>query len=140
MKLYSFFHRETGLIHPNKFATDDDSQLPGNTPKDHVAFEGHHDHLSKRVDLATATLVEYIPPIPSPDHVWNPEIKRWQLSAAVADRQAKRLKALGRIRELEFLSLRPLREHALGLEGAAARLAAIDAEIIELRKVFVSGQ
>jgi hypothetical protein len=51
MNSYSFYHKETGVIHPKQLGTDDPSQVPGNTPADHIAIEGHYDHLCTRVDV-----------------------------------------------------------------------------------------
>lgn len=133
MKSYSFYHRETGVIHPKKFGTDDTTQLAGNTPVDHAAIEGYHDHLSKRFDFEAKQVVEWIPPAPSADHVWNPETLRWQESAATMEKIARRNAALVRIALLEASQHRHVREHALGMAGALEALQAIDAEIVSLR-------
>jgi hypothetical protein len=135
MKGYSFYHRETGAIHNKKFSTDAVSLLALNTPPGHIAIDGHHDHLSKRVDVATGEIIEYQPPAPSADHEWNAETKRWQPTAAAADLASKRTSAAARIRSLEASQNRAVREHLLGAPAAAARLKAIDAEITSLRVV-----
>jgi hypothetical protein len=133
---YSFYHKESGVIHSRRFSTDDPTQLRGNTPADHAAIEGHHDHLSKRFDLETKQVVEWMPPAPSADHVWNPETKRWQLSAAAAEKIERSNAARVRIAQLEASQHRHVREHCLGFSGAADRLQAIDAEIATLREVL----
>ena len=133
MKQYSFYHKETGVIHPKHFTTTDPTQLKGNTPTDHIAIEGSHDELSKRFDLTSKTIVEYQPPAPSADHVWNPEAKRWQLSSAAADRIARSNAARVRIAQLEASQHRHVREHCLGKPDATGALQKIDDEIFSLR-------
>jgi hypothetical protein len=133
MNSYSFFHRESGVIHEKIFSTDDQTQVAGNTPIDHVAFAGHHDHLSKRVDVATGQVIEHVPHQPSPDHEWNSETKRWQLNAAASGRASRKAAALARIAQLESAQHRAVRECILRLSGSTERLAAIDDEIFSLR-------
>lgn len=131
---YSFYHKDTGVIHPKKFSTDDLTQLPGNVPSaDHIAIDGHHDHLSKRFDLETERVVEWVPPAPSADHEWNDEVKRWQLSAAAIAKLNRANAARARIAQLVNSQHEHVRAHCLGKPGAAARLQAIDAEILSLQ-------
>ena len=47
----SFFHRLTGLLNGVHFLASDANIVALNTPPDHIAIDGHHDHLSKRVDV-----------------------------------------------------------------------------------------
>lgn len=145
MKTFSFYHRESGVVHHQRFGTDTgdeqrrERQLAANTPADHVAIEAVLDHLSQRVDLTgeTPAVVDYQPPAPSTDHEWNAETKRWQLKPEVAQRQAERERAFAKIRALESSQPRAVREAVLGQAGAVERLAAIDKQIAELRKDFV---
>lgn len=134
MNLYSFYHKESGALHPKLFGTDDVTQVAGNTPADHFAIEGHHDHQSKRVDIKTKQVVEWIPPTPSADHVWNPETKRWQPSAATVDKINRDNAARARISLLEASQHRYVREHCLGIEGTTEKLMAINDEISTLEK------
>lgn len=135
MRTFSFYHKESGLLNGRTFSSDDDSMLEANfrLHPDHLPIEGAHDHLSKRVDVATGEVEEYMPPPPSSDHVWNPETKRWQLSAAAADKIAMNSAARARIQQLEASQHRRIREHALGKPGAFEALQAIDDEISSLR-------
>lgn len=133
MKEYSFFHKDTGVLAPHVLGCPDDA-LEINTPADHTAIEGAHDHLSKRVDVATGEVVDYQPPAPSVDHEWNDASKRWQLSAAAQAKIDKRAAALARITQLEASQHRPLREMMLDPIGGVARVREIDAEIAALRK------
>lgn len=133
MNNYSFYDRQTGAIHQRRFSTNDESQLEANTPENHEAIGGHHDHLSKRVDIETGEVVEYQPQAPSADHEWNGEAMRWQLGAAAAGKQARNAAARQRIAQLENSQHRHVREHCLGIAGAAERLKAIDDEIFSLR-------
>jgi hypothetical protein len=133
MKHYSFFHKETGALHPCKFSTDDDSQLANNVPPDHIAIDGHHDHMRKRVNVETKEVIDYQPPAPSAEHVWDEATKTWNLNPAAMAKIERRRTAYARIAILEASSMRPLREHALGLPGADQKLKDIDAEIAALR-------
>lgn len=135
MKSVMFYHLDTGILRPSHFTTSDDSLVELNIPDNHAAIEGHHDHLSRRVDLAAGIVVDYQPPQPSADHEWNADIRRWQLTAAAQAKADAREAALARIAFLEGApSRRAAREHALGYDGALARLKTIDDEIIALRQ------
>jgi hypothetical protein len=64
----SYYHKDTGILSDYHVHTDGHG-IALNTPADHVAIEGAHDHLSKRVDHAAyqqwETLraeVEHLPP------------------------------------------------------------------------------
>jgi hypothetical protein len=132
-KTWSFYDA-TGLFVGRTF-TGPSENLEMNTPQGHAAMEGVHDHLSRRVDLETGETVDWQPPQPSADHVWNADTKRWQLHQAVQDKLVRRQAAVGRIAALEALQARPLRELARDPSSAEARkrLAAIEAEIAALR-------
>ena len=132
----SFYHKDTGLLNGQHFCTSDEQNIALNTPPDHIAIDGHHDHLSKRVDITTGEVIDYQPPQPSKHHEWNDDTKRWVINA---DRQAKidaHHVALQKIDTLEATQNRFLREVHLGVnvEKATARLKAIEEEIVELRK------
>jgi hypothetical protein len=133
MRHWSFYQEETGEILDRHFSSTDDGQVPANTPSGFNCIEGHHDHLSKRVDVATGEVIDYQPPSPSADHEWNDATKRWQLSAAAQGVIDKRAAALSRIAQLEASQHRASRELSLGRPGALERLEAIDAEISLLR-------
>jgi len=133
MKIWSMYDPATGLFLGRTFAATEDSHVATNTADHEVAIEGSFDHLSHRVDLATGAVVDYQPPQPSSDHEWNAASKRWQLTAAVAAKQAARAAALGQIAMLEASQHRAVREAALGDPAAAATLKAIDDQIKALR-------
>jgi hypothetical protein len=137
MRVVSFYHRETGIFNGRHLMVSDPALIPLNTPPEHIAIEGdHYDPLTQRVDVATGTVIDHIPPQPSADHEWNSISRRWQLSPAVTAKQKARESALARITELELKALRALREHALGKAGAHQRLSSIDNEISQLRDVL----
>jgi hypothetical protein len=157
---YSFYHKDTGAIHPKLFSTDDATQLRANTPADHLPIEGHHDPLSKRVDVTVPPelvddinrygctvgkrtvhkIIDYQPPAPSADHEWNPDTKRWQLSASVQAEQQGRALVLQQIAALESKGIRAMRELALDQPGAKERVAAIDSQIAALRASLQPGR
>lgn len=133
MRTVSFYHKDTGVLHRSQLIVSSDALVALNTPKDHIALEGHYDADQYRVNLETGQLVWYQPAQPSPDHEWNEDDKRWQLTPAASDRIHRRAIAISRIASLETAQHRVVREHALGLSGAVARLQAIDDEIASLR-------
>lgn len=89
-------------------------------------------------DLTAAHVVDYQPPQPSPDHEWNLGAKRWQVSAAVQERAAKRQAALTQIAALEARQMRPTRDLLRDPTdiAARARLDSIEAQIAELRNLL----
>lgn len=96
---------------------------------------GRFDHLSQRVDIMAEghPVVDWQPPQPDPDHVWDVASRRWKLSAESQERQAARADALARIAAFEAAQHRPLREAALGVPGALERVREIEAQIAGLR-------
>jgi len=134
MKTYSFYHAETGVLHPDVFFSTNPDTLPANTPVGHVAIEGMVDALSQRFDLRSKQIVDYQPPQPSSKHEWNKETKRWQLNSAASAVEESRTRALNQIAALEQSQNRIVREHLLGDASALERLAQIDNRIAELRK------
>lgn len=141
MKYYSFYHRETGVIHPRRFGTDDTTQVVCNAPADHLVIEGHHDHLSKRVDITLGALIDYQPPAPSAEHEWNADTKRWALTAAAQAKVQAKVQAhhaaqavQARIAALVASQHGHVRGHCLGKAGAAEALQAIDDEIEALER------
>jgi hypothetical protein len=133
MKHYSFFHKETGLLHPCKFSTDDDSQLANNVPPDHIAIDGHHDHMRKRVNVETKEVIDYQPLPPSAEHVWDEPTKTWNLNPEAMAKIERRRTAYARIAILEASQHRAVREAMLDPIGGIGRLKAINDEIVSLR-------
>lgn len=133
MKHFSFYHRESGNLHRVIFSTDDPTQLANNTPKDHAPIEGRFDHLSQRLDMSTGQIVDFIPPPPSKDHVWNPDTRRHQLTAAAQERHAKRIADMQRAIEIECTLPLALLDHALCKPNSIDRLLAIRAELDVLK-------
>jgi hypothetical protein len=138
MRRYSFYHQVTGLFSGTTFATDLPTRenLERHTPGGHRPIEGEHDHLSKRVNVATGEVIEYQPPQPSPDHAWDATAKRWSVPPEVTARARARLAAVSEIARLEAAAARPLRELALGDATAAERLREIDTQIAALRSTL----
>lgn len=134
MKIVSFYNKETGLLHDKALMAGSERDIEINTPAGHVAVDGHHDALSKRVNVATGEIIDYQPPQPSPDHEWNGTTQRWQLSAIALDRTNRRTAAAARIRDLEAASVPAMRELLLS-GGVAARqkLQAIEDEIVGIQ-------
>jgi hypothetical protein len=133
---YHYYHAETGILHPKSIATDlaDERDAltfaEANAPPGHVVLQGAFDHRRQRVDVATGAVVPYSPPTPSADHEWDEGTWAWRLNA----RAIAKLDALEQLKALDSAQLRPLLEHALGIDGAKERLQAIAARKDELRK------
>ncbi len=119
----------------------------------HAAFDGcrcetaqaceasRKTHKDLRAQLASlqdagSIVVDYQPPAPSADHEWNAETKRWEISAAVQERQQRRQGALQSIAALEARQLRPVRELLRNPSdiAARARLDSIEEQIAALRE------
>jgi hypothetical protein len=120
-----------------------------NTPEGCAAIEGQHDHLSKRVDLATGEVVDWVPPKPDDTELetyeWDtttaPKRPRWVAKpTALARKQAKQARVQERMDRLEAKQARPLRELLLDPNNAQARdkLAALEAQLVELRVEFAN--
>lgn len=118
MKTVAFYHKETGLLNGMRFMASDDELIALNTPPGHIAIEGEHDHLTKRVDVTTGEVIDYQRPAD-------------ELAADV--KTDGRVTALMMIASLEASQHRAIREAALGNPGAAARLQSIDDQITALR-------
>lgn len=140
MRSVSFYHRDTGAIHPVSIVASDESAIALNTPADHVAIDNPvdgsvHDWQSRKVDVKTGEVVDYQPPQPSPNHEWNSTTKRWQQNLATRERESRRRDAHARIAALADEERHLIRRLALNAFDAEAkeRLAKIDSEIAELR-------
>ena len=137
MKHYRYFDEATGLLHPMTVKATSPSDALAATPLGHKIIEGELDFLSQRVDLATGTVVDYMPAQPSAEHKWDEYIKRWVLNQAATDQRDAERSAKARIQVLENQERGLLRRLVLDPTDADARtsLAAIDAEIAEQEKL-----
>lgn len=140
MKTVTFYHKNTGMLSPLTVVVSDDRMIEINTPEDHVAIEHPKnrtpwDYLSHKFDIASNSIVDYQPPSPSHEHVWNTELRRWVLHPEVLQRNMELSEARQRLRYL-LAEVQPhaIREHALGYEGSLERLKKLDDEVNELRK------
>lgn len=113
MKRVSFYHRDTGILHPCRLIVTDDSQIALNTPPDHVAIEGHFSEISHWFDLERGEIVER-------------QTEAMVLSPAALNDQTRR-----KIAAAEAGQGRAIRDAVLGVD--ASRLAAIEDEIAALR-------
>jgi hypothetical protein len=118
MRTVVFYHKDTGLLNGTHFMASDDELIALNTPPNHIAIEGDHDHLTKRVDVTTGEVVDYQRPADE---------------LAAEAKGIARQTALMKIASLEASQHRAIREAALGGLGAAARLQSIDDQISALR-------
>lgn len=134
MRHVTFYHKESGKLHGLTVLVSDDSAIANNTPPDHIPLDqppiGMHDPLSQRVDVETGKVIDFIPPAPSDQHEWNPNSKRWVLSAAAQARNSAARAAAARLHELISQQHSFVRRLILDPTDASARtaLAAIDAE------------
>lgn len=128
MKTWSFFDPHTGLFAGLHY-TGSDGTVEANTPRGHASAEGLHDHLSRKVDLATGAVVDYQPPAPSSDHEWNDTTKRWQLTAAAQAKADAAAAARARHAALIVSQHDDIRRAVLGDAAALERLRAIETEV-----------
>lgn len=134
MKKFSIYSAATGMLTGGCYSTnhaDPAEFVRLNTPDGHGAVDGHHDHLSQRVDLdllnadggpATAAhVVDYKPPSPSPNHEWHEQTKRWKLTVAASDQATRTQLLAARKSELHKRQADPLRRLLLNPQDEAAR-------------------
>ena len=95
--------------------------------------DGKHDHLSRKVDVATGQIVDHRPPQPSTEHEWNGDAKRWRLSAAAQTKTDSIAAAKARYAALIEAQHDDVRRALLGDQEAIARLKTIEAEVQTLR-------
>lgn len=78
MNTYSLYSLETGLFTGCALSCSLDRLMDEvNVPAGCGVIVGVYDHLSQKVDLATGQVVDYQPPQPSSDHVWDISSRRW---------------------------------------------------------------
>lgn len=74
--MYSVYDNETGLILYSVLLQNVD-RLQTIVKDGHGCVLGDYDGMCYRVDLETGDVVDYQPPQPSPNHVWDVGTKRW---------------------------------------------------------------
>lgn len=102
-----FYHRETGVFHAYKYVGPIE-QLANNTPADHLVYLEEVDPLSAKFDLETGNILDYVPPQPSADHEWNPEIKRWRIKPEVSELNFRSVTAKAKLQALDQSELRAI--------------------------------
>lgn len=132
-RVWHFYDPATGIFAGRSFSGPDRA-LSANTPPGLQAFDGVVDALSQKIDLATGKVIDYQPPQPSPDYIWDATVKRWQMDPAVLASQAKKAAAQRTINSLEASQARIIREYILGDATAKKRLQDLDTDIAGLRK------
>lgn len=148
-KLLSIYDPATGRFLGKVFSGSADVLTAKCALRGVLGVEGRHDHLSKRVDLATGEVVDWIPPAPPDtdletfewDALSEPEHPRWiSKPTAKAAKQAKQALVQERMDKLEAKQARPLRELLLDPNDAQARtkLADLEAQLAELRIEFAN--
>ena len=147
MSHHTIYNVSTGAFTGQEVVANNEHSLRINTPDGCAAIEGQHDHLSKRVDLATGEVVDWIPPAPPDTDLetfeWDnaPKRPRWvSKPTAKAIKQGKQARVQERMDRLEAKQARPLRELLLDPNDAQARakLAALEAQLAALRNEFAN--
>lgn len=133
-KNFTLYDRKTGVFAPSHYFGH---------PELHetealAAREGHHDHLSRKVDPATGEVADHQPPQPSAEHDWDGAIKRWVPNSATVAHQAAQEFARARVAQLATPERHLVRRLALDPSDAEARraLTAIDDELAQLNKLL----
>lgn len=133
-KNFTLYDRATGMFTPSYYFGN-----PAlHETEGFAAMEGHHDHLSRKVDPATGEVVDHQPPQPDDRHEWDGTAKRWVPNAATRAHQSALLAAVTRTAELEAPERHLVRRLTLDPSDAEARraLAAIDDELARLNKLL----
>lgn len=88
--IYSFYSNTDGSFHFSRLSAPID-QVEGNTPPGFTAIEGDHDHLSKKVNLTTLEIEEWIPPAPADTDLetwsWDTSTLRWISAPTLLSKQ-----------------------------------------------------
>ncbi len=143
------YNTETGLFVGVEVWASEPINLAANTPPGCALIKGQHDHLSKRVDLATGEVVDWQPPKPADTdletYAWDatsdPKRPRWRATPTALARKQRRQGAIAQQMDaLEAKQARPLRELALDPTNAAARtrLADIETQLAQLRALHAN--
>jgi hypothetical protein len=134
-----FYDEATGLIRsiPLRASEVSDEFLAANTPPGCKPILGVKDALYQRV--VNGGLVDYQPPRPDADHEWKG--RRWvkRPEAASRDRRIRVAKRQMSALEAQAMKPRAIREAILDENGGKDRMAAMSAQIAELRKI-INGQ
>lgn len=129
-KTYSFYNSTTGLFTGGYFIGDEEAvQL--NIPGQLQIIEGRYDALSQMV--VNGQVIDYQPPSPGDNYVWDTLAKRWVLSAAAQQAADADVAARAQLTAIDLASIRALREAAIGNADAVATLQSLDAMAVPLR-------
>lgn len=135
---YSFYDPATGLFTGQQF-TGSDEALLANLTGTLWAMPGRFDHLSQAVEPMTGRIIDYQPPSPGDDYVWDETARRWLLSPAAQQTADADTAARERLDAIDRASIRALREAAIGDKTAAvAMLTSLEAEAVTLREDVVA--
>lgn len=74
MRTVSIYSLADGVF-TGRRVTGDERVIAEQTPDGCGSIDGHHDHLTRRVDLVTGQVIDYLPPKPADD-----ELRCWVLS------------------------------------------------------------
>jgi len=136
MNSVHFYDLGSGEIMPNELKAscpDFAKFVTANTPEGYAPIYWVTDPMSQRVDLSTGEIVDYQPPQPDAEHVWDVDARRWIKRPDVIERERLRLEAQSRIDDLERRQARRVRELLAASDPA---LKTIDDEIAQLRAVI----
>ena len=139
---YSFFDLKTGLLTGQFYSGDDPTQML--TPGVGMV-EGIHDHLSKRVELGSGSVVNYRPPPPADtedaSHKWDSGAARWvPIATLAANKKALCAAVVAEQYNAEQAQARAVRETLLlsGLQRDAAleRLKVLEKRATSMREIL----
>lgn len=100
--IYSIYNNLTGFFLSNIQTSSD--QLNVNVKDGQSCLLGEYDFYSQKVDVATGLVVDYIPPQPTPNDVWNTTTKRWEYVKSLDDLKADCWEAIKLARTTEETS------------------------------------
>jgi hypothetical protein len=82
------------------------ASLDMNVPEGHGCVLGEYDLETQMIDIETSEVIDYQPPPPSVNHVWNAETRRWVYVPTLADHKTARLADINKRCEQELAVVR----------------------------------
>lgn len=132
---HSFYNQSTGHFSSQQVFCPED-QLAANTPEGFTAIEGDYDYLSKKVNLTTLEVEEWVPPAPADTELetwsWDTEILRWVGSPTL---QAKKLAKWEQVKAARNLAIDAPKTTSVGTFDAKAEDQNNLSKVINLLKI-----
>lgn len=107
--IWTLYDIKTGLITGTIMATNSERLMHDLSPEIGCVM-GEFDGRNKKVNLQTGEIEDYIPPAPSPNHVWDTETLSWFYVKTVDDMALEaRIKRNALLDAADWVTLRAMR-------------------------------